>query len=374
VPTPIRTPIRTSIRTARAVPRVAALCAAAAALVLPALASAHAGRLPGRDAPAPLLYVAERGASSVAAYPPDASGPVAPALRIAGPHTGLRDPWAVAFDPRGDLYAQNYLAESATVVFTPGVAGDVAPLRTVRGLERDAPSLAVDAAGFVYVARFQAPQIEVFAPGASGQGQPARTLQVDGFPRSLAVDSQGNLLVAVVGRPTGAGGNAIEAFAPGASGSAVPLRRIAGPHTGLGTGQGFGGFTGDTVVLTASPLTGRLYAAVSGCVAPTVPPHIAVFPQDGDGDRAPVRTIQGAATGLGVAGQPAAISGIADDQRRGDIYALTSPCTVNGGVVNAAGRVNVYARLAAGDRAPLRSFTDAQTGFTDVQAIAFAPR
>ncbi len=59
-----------------------------------------------------------------------------------------------AFDSSSDLHASNYLSISRTEIFTPGGGGDRAAARSFCGLSRDAPSLAVDAAGYVYVARF----------------------------------------------------------------------------------------------------------------------------------------------------------------------------------------------------------------------------
>ena len=244
-----------------------------------------------------------------------------------------------------------------------GATGNSAPLRSFGGFSRNSASVAVDALGYTYVADTQPPVIVVFSPRAHGNARPARTLTLptNGTPRSLALDAAGNLIVAALGY--NGQGNAILTFAPGASGHAMPIRAIAGPRTTLGA---VGGGEGDTMVLAYSALSGRIYAAVSGCTSPTVRAHIAVFPAAGTGDIAPVRTIKGTRTLLGIHGQ---ISGIAGDQQRGQIYAMVTPCAND-----SAGSVLVYGRFAAGNVAPLRTFTDATTRFKDVQAIAFAPR
>lgn len=79
----------------------------------------------------PLLYVASL-SGEVTAYDPASSGVVSPVRRLAGPITGLKDSWAVAFDTAGDLFVQNFLGDSTTGVFGPDVNGDTAPLRVFK--------------------------------------------------------------------------------------------------------------------------------------------------------------------------------------------------------------------------------------------------
>jgi hypothetical protein len=121
-------------------------------------------------------------------------------------------------------------------------------------------------------------------------------------------------------------------------------------------------------VLAYSPRSGRIYAGVSGCGPPSAPSHVSVFPDSANGDVAPARTIEGAATGLH---QYQEIEGIAVSPADGGIFVMSTRCVPSG---IGPGRVSVFARLAMGNVRLERSFTDATTHFTDVQGIAFPPR
>jgi len=65
-------------------------------------------------------------------YPPGASGNVAPARTISGINTGLNSPAGIALDSAGNLYVTNNSGNSITV-FAPGATGNVAPARTISG-------------------------------------------------------------------------------------------------------------------------------------------------------------------------------------------------------------------------------------------------
>jgi hypothetical protein len=59
------------------------------------------------------------------------------------------------------------------------------------------------------------------------------------------------------------------------------------------------------------------------------------------------------------------MTGIADSQHTGDIYVLVKSAQFQG-----PAQVEAFARLAAGNVAPLRSFTDAASGLADAEGIA----
>jgi hypothetical protein len=88
-----------------------------------------------------------------------------------------------------------------------------------------------------------------------------------------------------------------------------------------------------------------------------------VFAGDADGNIAPLRTLEGAATGL--AGK--VVTGIAESQRTGELYVLAKDAQFG-----AAGQVLVFGNSAQDNAAPVRAFTDAASQLADAAGIAFA--
>ena len=318
-----------------------------------------------RAASGELLYVANADVGPVTAYVATGAGSVIPARYVADPGVvgTAWAPWGVAFDAARNLYVQTFSSDATTFVFPARAGVSTRPSRIFRVNGPDSRAIAVDAAGFAYVATGQGgTEIDVAAPGAAGSPgndytvTPVRQITThesaySPWPGGLTAGPPGQVLAAVL-RGTG---NALEVFAAGAAGGAVPLRVIAGPHTGLGSCAGYGAC--DQVSLTYSPLIGRIYAAVTQGEQT----HISVFAGDARGDAAPLRTIVGPATGL--AGK--VITGIAGSQLDGTIYAM-----VKSAEFDSPGAVTAFDRLASGNAAPRRTFTDATTGFRHAEGIA----
>jgi hypothetical protein len=318
----------------------------------------------------PLLYVANASDSTgqspgfVTAYDPGSCGSVSPILTIRGTNTLILDDQTLAFDRRGNLFVQNFIGGDAkTLIFAPQASGNVAPIRffTGKGGDRDNLSIAVDSKGYVFIVRRQGPDMQVFAPGASGSlVSPLRTVVFDGMPISVAVDSEDNVIVGVNSSTLG---NAIEVFAPQAQGGS-PKRIIRGSNTNLG------GNDGTVPTVAFSPLNDRIYVGVStrqflgGGTSSNPNAHVSVFPSDGNGNIAPVRTISGTLTGLNAT----SIYGLAGNLQTGDVFVMTNPSPFS-----APGSVIVFARLANGNVLPLRSFTDSTTGLGEAFGIAFSP-
>ena len=92
------------------------------------------------------IYVTDNAAQSrhphenkVLAFSRDADGNVAPVSSIAGTKTHLVYPRAVALDGARNLYVSNYTPlekQSNVAIFAPGASGDATPLRTIRGRPR----------------------------------------------------------------------------------------------------------------------------------------------------------------------------------------------------------------------------------------------
>ena len=317
-----------------------------------------------RAAPQELVFVANASAGPVMAYPAASSGPVSAAVSIHDPAipNSYWDPWGVAFDAQQNLYVQTFLSDATTFVFPPGADGSQPPSRVFRGDGPDSRSVAVDANGYEYVATGEGPsQIVVLPPGANGLSvnlytvNPLRSIPTDEtvwhpWPSLLATDPQAHVFAAIVR----AQGNAIEVFDGGAAGSSTPVRVIAGPATGLGA---CADTACNTMVVAFSALTGHLCVGVSAGQQT----HVSAFAGDAAGNVAPLRSIEGPATGL--AGK--VITGIAESQRTGELSVLAK-----GTQFGAPGQVLVFASSAQGDVAPVRAFTDASSQFVDAAGIA----
>lgn len=307
------------------------------------------------------VYVAN-GGLAVTAYLTRSHGNVTGRVAAADPHLNntVWDPWTVAFGPGGELYVQSFVSDATSFVFAAPFGPTRQPVRIFRGDGPDSRAITVDGSGYEYVATGEAAaQIVVLAPDANGNPDqlyavaPIRRINTDEavwhpWPEILSV--QGRLLVAALSRSAG---NAIDFFQAGATGTGTPVRVIAGTHTGLGSCPGQ---TCDHLVVTFSPLTGRLYVGVSTANAT----RILVFSSAARGDVRPLQTIAGTSTGL--VGK--VITGIGDSQHDGTIYAMVKDAQW------ATGRIEAFAESANGDVKPLRTFVDNATGFADAQGIA----
>ena len=179
-----------------------------------------------------IVYVANAGCGGfVAAFGIDGHGGVAELGTIAGPSTGLAAPWGVAIDASHDIYVANYDANAITV-YPPGAYGDVAPVRTIGGAlpGLGGPAgLAIDASGNLYVTNFGANTIAVFPPLASGDVPPSTMVAgastgLNG-PLGIALDAAARLYVTNYYAPS------VAVFAADASGNVPPTATIAGTRT-----------------------------------------------------------------------------------------------------------------------------------------------
>jgi hypothetical protein len=327
-----------------------------AALVLVSSPTTASGASPSSE----LLYVANANSGPVTAYSPSASGAVRPVRLVKDPNTkgSFWDPWGVAFDQDGNLYVQTYLSDATTFVFAPGASH---PTRIFESIGPDIASVAIDPSGYEYLIGGEGPpDIAVDPPGAQGTSansyhvNPLRIIHTDAsdyntWPSVLATDRSGDVLASVLR----SGGNAVEVYQGGPTGSADPLRTISGPKTGLGTCTGFSTCT-DVSITTAGNL---IYALVSSAAGV----HLSVFPLDGSGDVAPLRTIQGSQTGF-----PDRVgTGLAVSRANGLVYVLVKKAQFSG-----PGEIEVFAAGASGNTAPIRTFTDAHTHLVDGESIA----
>jgi hypothetical protein len=92
----------------------------------------------------------------VLVFGPSASGDAVPTATLGGPNSQIFEVQAIALDTTGNLYvaSSTFSGTSSILVFGPGAAGNVAPIRVISGSSTDLQaiqSLSVDSAGNIYV-------------------------------------------------------------------------------------------------------------------------------------------------------------------------------------------------------------------------------
>ena len=236
------------------------------------------------------LYVfnAAPSGGSIASFPIGAAGNVAPSTSISGSLTGLNAPLFGTLSANGTAYAPNINANSVTT-YVAGSSGNVGPTGDLAG-------------------------------PYTGLGQPS----------GVAVAASGDYYVC--NPEAGSPYTSVTEYAAGSTGNASPLATIRGAATTLSSPA--------DVALDNSD-----YIYVSNNNASSGGGWISVFSPNSNGNIAPARIIQGAATGLNEPG------GIAFDAS-GNLYASN----------HAGNSVTIYASGANGNVAPLRTITGSKTG------------
>lgn len=312
-----------------------------------------------------LLYVANSYASDlndlgkITAFDPASNGPSSPVLTITQPSGA----WSLAFDSSLHLYSKYFLSSAPILVYAPNASGNATPIHTAYGGHRDATGIAVDSKGYIYVAtgtQTGTTYLEVHAPNTT---LPFKKIPLYAYTDGVTVDKDDNVIVTAWSRYTPAGepifpqpNVALLVFAPRLEGD-TPIRVITGTNTKLSPWLSDSGHTG--FKLSYSKLTGRLYAGMSGGTPESS--KVLVFDSHANGNAAPIRTISGPATGL-----RSFIHGVAGNPVTGEIFVLSRES-------RQPGIITVYSQLANGNTAPLRSFTDLSSQFTDSMDIAFSP-
>ena len=177
--------------------------------------------------------------------------------------------------------------------------------------------IGVDATGTLYVANTDENSIAVFAPGASGNVAPERTISGPstglGGPDDVIVGFNGQIYVT---NGFGSGVNSVTVYAPAASGDATPVTEIKGLNTGFGNPDDMAVDTsGDIFVTDESSAFG---------------PAMLEFSAGSNGNVAPSARIAGSLTtlsgpeGVAVAGPPATVSSALSSKDSASTIALGS--------------------------------------------------
>jgi len=274
----------------------------------------------------PAIIVGNFGGADVLKFALDDEGNVAPAAVISGDRTGIEHADNVALDTSFRTYAS--LNGKKVAVFSADAHGNAKPVRVIAGANTMLSfpiGVAVDSNGYLYVADCGDGNVKVFAPGATGDVRPIRTVgvyhdctievAVDKNDQLYATSSQdvisifsseatGNVLLRTITEGNGSGslglrsiavdghgfvyaGNLlskdIRVYGPNAQGEAKAVRKITGSNTRLGAATG--------LALDASD---NLYATICRhCSNGSGTDSIVVFPPGAKGNVKPDRVIEG---------------------------------------------------------------------------------
>ncbi|MEO5624655.1 MAG: hypothetical protein ABIQ70_01445, partial [Dokdonella sp.] len=239
--------------------------------------------------------------------------------------------------------------------FSDDAQGDVAPMSLLggpsTGLITPVSGAYESGEGVIYIGDFYGQAVRVFSAYASGDVAPIRLLSppILGQPRQPAVDAAHGELILV------GSGCCIQAYASDASGTATgPLRMLA-----------WGGGSGSVTQLNNAQATTYLSATDEVAVVdydadPPYASKILVFNRSDNGNTAPKRVIQGAATGL-----DSGLSGLAWDAASRRLFALVQRPLPD---FNRTGHILVFNDQADGDVAPLREIAGADTALDSTAA------
>lgn len=149
------------------------------------------------------------------------SGNIYPERVISGPHTGLASPSGIALDASGQVYITDR-ASGRILIFAADARGDAAPVATIEGF-KGPRRVFMDQDLNLYVSCGGDDTIVVLAPDGPLRWTRLATISSPAMrsPDGVAADSSGQIAAAVPG--------AVLYFAPGANGSTTPINRLEGP-------------------------------------------------------------------------------------------------------------------------------------------------
>jgi hypothetical protein len=181
------------------------------------------------------VYDAADETFGVDVFAADSSGEVAPLHKLAGANTQIVYPRALAVDASGTLYVANTGSQAYSptnimppddiLVFGSDARGNTAPARIINGDQTgitEPVSLALGADGNLYVANETSSgyDILVFPVSSNGNVAPIRVLQSTPFGSSIALGTNGEMVLA--GGLNSQTHSCFAIYAPGASGTDAP--------------------------------------------------------------------------------------------------------------------------------------------------------
>lgn len=265
------------------------------------------------------VFVANGGSNSITVYSRSANGNTVPLRTIIGAATGLNSPSALVVDSTyNEVFVVNQGAIPPTVtVYSRFANGNVAPVRVLTGAATglDGPNaVALDLTNNeLLVLNNIGLSVTVYQRAAAGNTAPLRTLTglSTGLsdPRGLAVDTTNNELFVVNNAD-----NSVTVYNRTAMGNTAPVRTLVGGATAMNT----------PVAVAVDPLNDELF--VSNIVN-----LVTVYPRAASGNVAPIRSISGGAT------QMFGPVGVALDLVSNELFVVNSNFATNSVVVHRRG-------------------------------------
>jgi hypothetical protein len=171
------------------------------------------------------IYVLDRGARPGAAkviwFSAGGDGNINPAKTLSGPHTGITSPTGIAIDASEEVFVVDH-DSGKILIFAADAHGDAPPVATIDGLNGPR-RLFIDQYLNIYVTCDGDNSVVVLEP--NGPLRWTRTATIISaamrYPKGVAVDSTGRIAVAVRG--------AVLYFATKANGSSTPIVDLQGP-------------------------------------------------------------------------------------------------------------------------------------------------
>ncbi len=218
------------------------------------------------------IYVTNAADNSIRVFALDATGNAAPVRVIKGASTQLSLPIGIGMDTQGNLYVANRTGAKVTM-YPQTATGDVAPSRTLTNGAEWSPQV-IDVGPGDELLVGTCPNCGSAAGGATGvfhfaSGATTSDYSIDGgntvlsVPSGIDRDASGNIIV------SNAFGGTVNVYAPGSTGNVAPIRSFT-PSTANTQAMSVGGNT----IALSSPGTG-----------------IALFPLTATGATAPTATI-----------------------------------------------------------------------------------
>ena len=282
---------------------------------------------------------------SIMDFAADTSGSLTPKATLLLPANA--EFFSMAIDSAGELYVGVLATDTSldeVLVYAPGATGQATPVRTINLLSPGFPfvplDLTVSPSGKLFVVGPE--EIGTFPADASGDTSPSNVLSVGTSvdPVGIAADAAGNVYIAnyIVGNNSS---GQILVYAAGASGNALPIVTIDTPGIPYGvTLDASGNFYTSANVVTLDS-SGEITASIN---------QVVEYPALSSSAVNPVKTIAGSATGLTFATGP-------QIDEAGNLYLFTTITSGSGSAEVYTPEIVGFAPTASGNVKPGLTFT-----------------